>query len=43
MAWRILTDVKIAALIGTLIDVARTGFGIVVGMIDATGRREVVA
>jgi hypothetical protein len=43
MAWRILKDAEIAALIGTRIDVERTGVGIVVGMIDDDGRREAVA
>jgi hypothetical protein len=43
MAWHTLTDVEIAALIGTRIDVRRTGAGIVVGAIDDDGRREVVA
>ncbi|HEY4042382.1 MAG TPA: hypothetical protein VGM32_11145 [Rhodopila sp.] len=43
MAWHILTDAEIAALIGTHIDVERTGVGIVVGGIDDGGRREVVA
>jgi hypothetical protein len=38
-----LTDVEIAALISTRIDVERTGVGIVVGVIDDDGRREVVA
>jgi hypothetical protein len=42
MAWHTLTDAKIAALIGTRIDVERTGVGIVVGVIK-DGRREVVA
>ena len=39
MAWRTPTDAEIAALIGTRIDVV----GIVVDVIDAAGRREVVA
>jgi hypothetical protein len=43
MAWRTLTDAEIAALIGTRIDVERTGVGIVVSVIDDDGRREVVA
>jgi len=42
MAWRTLTDAEIAALIGTRVDVERTGVGIVVGAIDG-GRPEVVA
>jgi hypothetical protein len=43
MAWRTLTDAEIAVLIGTRINVARTGAGTVVGVIDDDGRREVVA
>jgi len=43
MAWRTLTDAKIAALIGTRINVERTGADIVVGVIDDDGRREAVA
>jgi hypothetical protein len=44
MAWSTLTDAEIAVLIGTRIDVERnTGVGIVVGVIDDDGRREVVA
>ena len=43
MAWRTVTDAEIAALIGTRIDVERTGVGIVVSVIDDDGRREVVA
>jgi hypothetical protein len=43
IAWRTLTDAEIAALIGTRVDVERTGVGIVVGVIDDDGRREVVA
>jgi hypothetical protein len=43
MTWRTLTDVELAALIGTRIDVERAGVGIVVGVIDDNGRREVVA
>jgi hypothetical protein len=39
MAWRASTDPKIAALIGARIDVV----GLVVGRIDAAGRREEVA
>ncbi|HJT75776.1 MAG TPA: hypothetical protein VJ739_01105 [Gemmataceae bacterium] len=42
MAWRTLTDAEIAALVGTRVDVERTGVGIVVGAID-DGRPEVVA
>jgi hypothetical protein len=42
MAWRTLTDAEIAVLIGTRINVERTGVGIVVGVID-DGRREAVA
>jgi hypothetical protein len=42
MAWHTPTDAEIAALIGTRIDVQRTGVGIVVGAID-NGRREVAA
>jgi hypothetical protein len=43
MAWRTLTDAEIAVLIGTRINVERTGVGIVVGVIDHDGRREAVA
>ena len=43
MAWRTLTDAEIAVLIGTHINVERTGVGIVVGVIDDDGRHEVVA
>ena len=43
MAWRTPTDAEIAALIGARIDIERTGIGIVVGVIDDHGRREVVA
>ena len=43
MAWRTPTDAEIAALIGARIDIERTGIGIVVGVIDDDGRREVVA
>jgi hypothetical protein len=43
MAWRTLTDAKITALIGTRINVKRTGGGIVVGVIDDEGRRRAVA
>jgi hypothetical protein len=43
MAWRTLTDAEIAVLIGTRINVGRTGVGIVVGVIDHDGRREAVA
>jgi hypothetical protein len=43
MAWRTLTDSEIAVLIGTCIDVERTGVGIVVSVIDGDGRREGVA
>jgi hypothetical protein len=40
MAWHTLTDAEIAVLIGTRIDIERTG---VVGVIDDDGHREVVA
>jgi hypothetical protein len=43
MAWSVLTDAEIAVLIGTRINVERTGVDIVVGVIDDDGRREVVA
>jgi hypothetical protein len=43
MAWRTLTDAEIATLTGTRTEVDRTGVGIVVGVIDNDGRREVVA
>jgi hypothetical protein len=43
MAWHTLTDAEIAGLIGTRINVARTGVGIVVGKGDDDSRREVVA
>jgi hypothetical protein len=43
MAWRTLTDSEIAVLIGTRIDVERTGVGIVVSVIDGDSRLEVVA
>ena len=43
MAWRTLADAEIAVLIGTRINVGRTGVGIVVGVIDHDGRREAVA
>jgi hypothetical protein len=43
MAWPTRTDAEIAALIGTRDDVKRTGVGIVVGVLDNDGRREVVA
>ena len=43
MARHALTDAEIAAPIGTRIDVGRMGVGIVVGVIDDDGRREVVA
>jgi hypothetical protein len=43
MAWRKLTNAEIAALIGSRDDVAHTGVGIVVGVIDDNGRREMVA
>jgi hypothetical protein len=43
MAWYTRTDAEIAALIGTRIDVERTGVGIVVGVLDNDGRRGVVA
>ena len=43
MAWNTLTDGEIAALIGTGINVERTGVGIVVGLIDNDSRREVMA
>jgi hypothetical protein len=43
MAGRTLTDAEIAALIGALIDVKRTGVGIVVGVTDDDGCCEVVA
>lgn len=43
MVWRTLADADIAARIGTRIDVERTGVGMVVGVIDATGGGEVVA
>jgi hypothetical protein len=43
MAWRTLTDAEIAVLIGTCINVARTGVGIVVGAIDHDGRHKAVA
>jgi hypothetical protein len=43
MAWRTLTDAEIAVLIGTRINVERTGVGILVGVIDDDGRREVMA
>jgi len=43
MAWRTLTNGEIAVLIGTRIDVERTGVGIVLDVIDDVGRREVVA
>jgi hypothetical protein len=42
MAWHIPTDVEIAALTGTRIDIERTGAGIVLSVID-DGRREVMA
>ena len=43
MAWTIPTDAEIAVLIATRINVERTGVGIVVGLIDNDGRREVMA
>jgi hypothetical protein len=43
MGWRTLTDAEITTLIGTRIDVERTGVSIVVGVIENYGRREVVA
>ena len=43
MAWTTLTDAEIAVLIGTRINVEPTGVGIVVGLIDDDGRREVMA
>jgi hypothetical protein len=43
MTWRTLTDAEIAALIGMRIDVERTDVGIVVGVIDDDGCREVAA
>ena len=43
MAWRTLTDAEIAVLIGTRINVECTGVGIVAGVIDDDGRREVLA
>ena len=43
MAWCALTNAEIAVLIGTPINVERTGVGIVVGVIDDDGRREAVA
>ncbi|HEY0376694.1 MAG TPA: hypothetical protein VGC87_07035 [Pyrinomonadaceae bacterium] len=43
MAWRTLTDAEIAVLIGTRVNVERTGVGIVVGVIDDDGRHEAVA
>jgi hypothetical protein len=43
MAWRTMTDAEIALLIGTRSNVERTSVGIVVGVIDDNGRREVVA
>jgi hypothetical protein len=43
MVWLKLTNAEIAVLIGTRINVERTGVGIVVGMIGDDGRREVVA
>ena len=41
MAWRTRMDAK--TLIGAPINFERTGVGIVVGVIDDDGRREVVA
>jgi hypothetical protein len=41
MAWRTPTDAEIAALIDARSE--REGVGIVVGVIDAAGRREAVA
>jgi len=43
MAWGTPTDAEIAALIGARIDIERTGIGIVLGVIDEDGRREVAA
>ena len=43
MTWRTPMDAAIAALIGSRINAAGTGVGIVVGMIDDDGRREAVA
>jgi hypothetical protein len=43
MAWSTLTDAEVAVLIGTRINVERTGVGILVGVIDDDGRREVMA
>jgi hypothetical protein len=43
MAWSTPTDAEIAVLIGTRINVERTGVGILVGVIDDEGRREVMA
>jgi len=43
MAWYTLADAEFAALIGTRIDVKRTGVCIVVGVTNNDGRREVVA
>ncbi|MGD0103880.1 MAG: hypothetical protein ABSC06_07560 [Rhodopila sp.] len=43
MAWCIRTDAEIAALIGTRIDIERTGVRIIEGVIDNDGRREVMA
>jgi hypothetical protein len=43
MAWSTPSDAEIAVLIATRINVERTGVGIVVGLIDNDGRREVMA
>ena len=43
MAWRKLTNVEIAMLIGTRINVERTGAGIVVAVIEDDCRHEAVA
>ena len=43
MAGRTRTDAEVAALIGARINVERTGIGVVVGVIDAAGRREAMA
>ena len=43
MAWSTPSDAEIAVLIAMRINVKRTGVGIVVGLIDDDGRREVMA
>ena len=43
MAWGTMTDAEIAALIGARFDVERASVGVVAGVIDGDGRREVSA